>query len=135
GTGPVLDCIGRPARRAALLSRRLRPGRGTARGARRSLRQGAQRVPRAPCPKAGRKRIYTPYPASPRGHLSTGQPDENTVSMKSLFTLIAPGALVISAAGMLLLFYPQSPVLAQAARGYPLVALAVAMLVAWRMHR
>lgn len=55
--------------------------------------------------------------------------------MKSLFTLIAPGALVMCAAGMLLHFFPESPVLAQAAHGYPLVALAVAMLVAWRMHR
>ncbi|HEX6306631.1 MAG TPA: GGDEF domain-containing protein [Longimicrobiales bacterium] len=57
------------------------------------------------------------------------------MSLKTLFTLVVPGALTLSAAGLLLLFTPGSAILAQAARGYPMVALAVAMLLAWRMHR
>ncbi|HEX6133314.1 MAG TPA: GGDEF domain-containing protein [Longimicrobiales bacterium] len=57
------------------------------------------------------------------------------MSLKTLFTLIVPGALTLVGAGLLLLYVPGSPVLTQAARGYPLVALAVAMLLAWRMHR
>lgn len=57
------------------------------------------------------------------------------MSLKTLFTLIAPGALTLTAVGMLLLFMPVSEIVTQAARGYPLVALAVATLLAWRMHR
>jgi GGDEF domain-containing protein len=57
------------------------------------------------------------------------------VSLKTLFTLVAPGALVLTAAGVLLLAVPNAPALAQAARGYPTVALVVAALLAWRMHR
>lgn len=57
------------------------------------------------------------------------------MSLKTLLMLIAPGALTLSAAGMLLLFQPTAPALLQAARGYPIVALAVAAVLAWRMHR
>ncbi|HSK20175.1 MAG TPA: GGDEF domain-containing protein [Longimicrobiales bacterium] len=57
------------------------------------------------------------------------------MSLKTLFTLIAPGAVTLTAAGMLLVFMPTADVLGQASRGYPLVALAVAVLLAWRMHR
>ena len=57
------------------------------------------------------------------------------MSLKTLFTLVAPGALTIAVAGALLLFDPAHDVLVQASRGYPLVALAVAVLLAWRMHR
>jgi diguanylate cyclase (GGDEF)-like protein len=56
------------------------------------------------------------------------------VSLKTLFTLIAPGALILTAAGVLLLYSP-TDLAVQASRGYPLVALAVAVLLAWRMHR
>lgn len=55
--------------------------------------------------------------------------------MKTLFTLIAPGALTIAAAGALLLWMPYADMLGQASRGYPMVALAVTVLLAWRMHR
>ncbi|HEX2167379.1 MAG TPA: GGDEF domain-containing protein [Longimicrobiales bacterium] len=55
--------------------------------------------------------------------------------MKTLFTLVAPGAVTLTGAGMLLLFMPTNELLVQASRGYPLVALAVAVLLAWRMHR
>jgi GGDEF domain-containing protein len=75
------------------------------------------------------------HPAlSPRANVH-GQPEENTVSPKTLFTLVAPGAVTLAAAGTLLMFMPTAELLAQASRGYPLVALAVAVLLAWRMHR
>ena len=57
------------------------------------------------------------------------------MSLKTLLTLVAPGALTLAAAGTLLLFAPTHEVLVQASRGYPLVALALAVLLAWRMHR
>lgn len=57
------------------------------------------------------------------------------MSLKTLFTLIAPGALTLTAAGILLMSPPTADMAAQMSRGYPLVALAVAMLLAWRMHR
>jgi diguanylate cyclase (GGDEF)-like protein len=57
------------------------------------------------------------------------------VSLKTLFTLIAPGALTLAAAGILLRYPPNPDLAAQMSRGYPLVALAVAVLLAWRMHR
>jgi hypothetical protein len=43
--------------------------------------------------------------------------------------------VTLAAAGTLLLFAPTVVPLTQASRGYPLVALAVAVLLAWRMHR
>ena len=55
--------------------------------------------------------------------------------MKTLFTLIAPGAVTLGAAGAVLTLMPTDEMVAQASRGYPLVALAVAVLLAWRMHR
>ncbi|MGH7464586.1 MAG: diguanylate cyclase, partial [Longimicrobiales bacterium] len=55
--------------------------------------------------------------------------------MKTLFTLVAPGALALSAAGMLLLLVPSAAMVGQAGRGYPFVALTVAALLAWRLHR
>lgn len=55
--------------------------------------------------------------------------------MKTLFTLIAPGAVTLTAAGTILMLMPAHAMVAQASRGYPLVALAVAVLLAWRMHR
>lgn len=57
------------------------------------------------------------------------------MSPKTLFTLIAPGAVTLAAAGTLLQFVPDHDLLAQAANGYPLAALGVAVLLAWRMHR
>ena len=57
------------------------------------------------------------------------------MSLKTLFTLIAPGALTLAAAGILLNYSPTADLAAQMSRGYPLGALAVAMLLAWRMHR
>src|SRR5690606_4573497 len=43
--------------------------------------------------------------------------------------------LTLVVAGTLLLTAPGAPALTQAARGYPLVALGLAALLAWRMHR
>lgn len=57
------------------------------------------------------------------------------MSLKTLFTLIAPGALTLTAAGTILMLMPADEMVVQASRGYPLVALAVAVLLAWRMHR
>jgi diguanylate cyclase (GGDEF)-like protein len=71
----------------------------------------------------------------PRGHNVHGFPDDNIVSLKTLFTLVAPGALTLAAGGALLYLPQVSHIAAQASRGYPLVALAVAVLLAWRMHR
>jgi GGDEF domain-containing protein len=73
-------------------------------------------------------------PPFTRAHVH-GQPEGTTVSLKTLFKLIAPGAVTLAAAGTLLLFAPTVVPLTQASRGYPLVALAVAVLLAWRMHR
>jgi diguanylate cyclase (GGDEF)-like protein len=57
------------------------------------------------------------------------------VSLKTLLTLIAPGALTLTAAGILIAYEPTADLAVQMSRGYPLVALAVAVLLAWRMHR
>lgn len=57
------------------------------------------------------------------------------MSLKTLFTLIAPGALTLTAAGILLVYAPTTDLAVQMSRGYSLVALAVAVLLAWRMHR
>jgi diguanylate cyclase (GGDEF)-like protein len=66
---------------------------------------------------------------------STGKPEEKTVWLKTLFMLIAPGALTLAAAGILITHSSTPDLAAQMSRGYPLVALAVAVLLAWRMHR
>jgi len=55
--------------------------------------------------------------------------------MKTLLTLVVPAALAFTAAGTALLVAPAAPVLARAADGYPLVALATAVLLAWRLQR
>ena len=58
-----------------------------------------------------------------------------STSTKTLLTLVAPAALVLSAAGIALLATPDAPVLARAADGYPLAALATCVLLAWRLQR
>ncbi len=58
-----------------------------------------------------------------------------STSTKTLLTLVVPAALVLSAAGIALLATPDAPVLARAADGYPLAALATCVLLAWRLQR
>lgn len=58
-----------------------------------------------------------------------------STSTKTLLTLVAPAALVLLAAGIALLAVPDAPVLARAADGYPLAALATCVLLAWRLQR
>ncbi len=60
---------------------------------------------------------------------------KSTVSTKTLLTLIAPAALVVSATAGALLLAPDAPLLVQAGKGYPLVALALTLLLAWRLQR
>jgi|SRR5690554_113496 len=56
-------------------------------------------------------------------------------STKTLLTLVVPAALVLAAAGIALATAPESPWLARAADGYPLVAMATCVLLAWRLQR
>lgn len=58
-----------------------------------------------------------------------------STSTKTLLTLVAPAALVLGAAAAALLSAPDAPLLARAADGYPLVALAACVLLAWRLQR
>lgn len=54
--------------------------------------------------------------------------------VRRLLLALAPGALVVAAAGVAVA-YASNASLDQAARGYPLIVLAVATLFAWRLHR
>jgi diguanylate cyclase (GGDEF)-like protein len=58
-----------------------------------------------------------------------------TVSTKTLLTLMAPAALVTAGTATMLLAAPDAAFLEQAANGYPLVALAATLVLAWRLQR
>jgi diguanylate cyclase (GGDEF)-like protein len=57
------------------------------------------------------------------------------VSSKTPLINAVPGAILLGAAALALLMAPDGPVLAQAARGYPYVALVAALLFAARLER
>lgn len=57
------------------------------------------------------------------------------VSMKTPLVLVVPGALVLGATAAALMVAADAPLLVQAGRGYPYVAVAAALLIAWRMER
>lgn len=57
------------------------------------------------------------------------------MSLRSVVTLAAPGVLILLPMGLLLRVTPDSPWLAEAVRGYPYAALAVAGILAWRFRR
>lgn len=83
-------------------------------------------TPPASCPSSPCSSIFpSPSPLRPRDPLS----------FRSLLTLAGPGALAVLPAAAWLAMAPDSPALAQAARGYPYAALAVVALLAWRFQR
>ena len=55
--------------------------------------------------------------------------------MKTLMTLGAPGVIIISAAALVMTLAEGSAVVSQAARGYPLAAIGLALILAWRLER
>ena len=55
--------------------------------------------------------------------------------MKTVPALLFPGAVLLGGVAALLMAAPQSPFVAEAAIGYPYVAIVAAILLAWRMKR
>ena len=55
--------------------------------------------------------------------------------MKTFMTLAAPGVIIMTAATLVVTLADQSAVVSQAARGYPLAAIGLALILAWRLER
>src|SRR5690606_34065283 len=94
-----------------------------------------EHVPTPPWWAAGGSEPPRSFPPGPGAPDNPRVPLATPTSAKTLLTLVVPAARVLAAAGIAPATAPESPWLARAADGYPLVAMATCVLLAWRLQR